>query len=222
MAMIDHKPTSIVFIGPEVPLAGTFGAWLHLHFAEPLTIHSVHTVADALAYLRSHRVDLVLVDEAAARTELRTIHTVSPATAVIGLVMQREESVLQQALRQGAHEVLCLLLSADADHLRTIERALARVNGRAGILNDAASRPCSVPAAPQLIHDLNNQLTSINGFADLLLSRLAPDDPARMSAEQISLAGKRATTLLKAHAPASPVPAAPSAPATPPSTARAA
>jgi signal transduction histidine kinase len=220
--MIDHEPPAIVLLGSEVPLAETFGAWLHAHFAEPPTVHSVHTVADALAYLRSHRVDLVFVDEAAVRTELRTIHTVSPATAVIALLMQREESVLQHALRQGAHEVLRLLPSADADYLRTIERALARVNGRAGILNAAASRAYSVPAAPQLIHDLNNQLTSINGFADILLSRLAPDDPARMNAEQIRLAGKRAATLLKTPAPATPVSPPPPAPATPPSTARAA
>jgi signal transduction histidine kinase len=220
--MIDHEPTSILLLGSEGPLAGTSGAWLHTHFAEPLTIHSVHTVPDALAYLRDHHVDLVLVDEAAARTELRTIHTVSPATAVIALAMGTDTSALLHTLRQGVHEVLSLHPSAETDHVRTIERALARVNGRTDILKESDTRAYELTISPRLIHDLNNLLTSINGFADLLLSRLAPDDPARMNAEQIRLAGKRAVMLLKAHAPA--VPASPplSSPATPPITARAA
>lgn len=202
--MTVHEPTCILLLGSEISLAETLDAWFHAHFSEPLHIASVHALPDALAYLQTHHVDLVLTDEAASRTELRTIHRVSPATAIIALVMRMEESVFLHALRQGAHEVLCLLPSAEGDHLRAIERALARVNGRTGILNPATCRPA---AAPRLIHDLNNLLTSINGFADLLLSQLAPDHPARVGAEQIRLAGRRATTLLKTHAPASAPPA---------------
>lgn len=220
--MIHHTPTSIVLLGSEVPLAGTFGAWLRTHFAEPLNVTSVHTVPAALTYLQSHRVDLVLADESAARHELRTIHTASPSTAIIGWVMRMEESALLHMLRQGAHEVVCLLPSADTDYIRVIQRALARVNGRTDILKESDTRAHELPASPRLIHDLNNLLTSINGFADLLLSRLAPDDPARMNAEQIRLAGKRATTLLKTQSPAAPVSPPPSEPATPPVTARAA
>jgi signal transduction histidine kinase len=216
--MIEREPTCIVFLGSEGPLAGTFGAWLHTHLAEPLTIHSVHTVRDALACLRDHHVDLILVDEAAARTGLRTIQTVSPATAVIALAMGTDTSALLHTLRQGVHEVLSLHPSAETDHVLIIERALARVNGRTDILKESDTRAYEPPTSPRLAHDLNNLLTSINGFADLLLSRLAPDDPARINAEQIRLAGTRAATLLKGHAPTAPA----SAPATPPITARAA
>jgi hypothetical protein len=67
-----------------------------------------------------------------------------------------------------------------------------------------------------LIHDLNNLLTSINGFADLLLAQLPADNPARMGVEQIRLAGKRATTLLKANTPTSAGPSV-SSPSAPPS-----
>lgn len=220
--MMHHAPASILLFRSSGSPAETLDAWLHAHFAEPPEVGSAHTLPEALTYLRSHRVDLLLVDEAAARTELRMIHAVSPATAIIALMVQPEPSVLLHLLRQGVHEALSLLPAAGIDHRRTIERALARVNGRTDILNDAAPRSCPIPEGPQLIHDLNNQLTSINGFADLLLSRLAPDDPARMNAEQIRLAGTRATTLLKAHAPAAPVSPPPSAPAAPPITARAA
>lgn len=220
--MSAHAPTSILLLGSGVPLAETLDAWLRAQFAEPLEIASVHTVPEVLAYLQSHRVDLVLVDEAAARNELRTIHTASPATAVIGLVMQMNESGLLHTLRQGAHEVLSLRPSAETDHARTIERALARVNGRPGILKESDTRADETPAPPRLIHDLNNLLTSINGFADLLLNQLTPDHPARMGVEHIRRAGKRAATLLKPQSPAHSVLPSHSSPATPPITARAA
>ena len=199
--MTDHAPTSILLFGSEAFLAGALDAWLHTQFADPLEIASVHTVPEVLAYLQSHRVDLVLVDEAAAQNELRTIHTVSPTTAIIALAIGTEASALLCALRQGAHEVLSLRPSAETDHARTIERALARVNGRPGILKERATRVCEVQPSPRLIHDLNNLLTSINGFADLLLAQLSTDNPARMGAEQIRLAGKRAATLLKTQSP---------------------
>jgi PAS domain S-box-containing protein len=44
-------------------------------------------------------------------------------------------------------------------------------------------------------HDLNNLLTIINGYSDLLLSESWPDDEARESLEQIRLAGERAADL---------------------------
>jgi len=62
-------------------------------------------------------------------------------------------------------------------------------------------------------------MTTINGFADLVLARLTPQDPSHPSLEHILKAGERATTLLKAHAPmsntAAPSPARPSPTITP-------
>ena len=197
--MRNHEHFSIVLLGSAVPLTGAVGTWLRAHFAEPLTVAAVHTIPEALVYLRAHRVDLILVDEVTAQTELRTIHTASPTTAIIGLIMKVDESVQLLMLRQGVHEVLCLLPSTDTDHAHTVKRALARVNGRAGLLKSGERCSDLATAPPRLIHALNNLLTSINGFADLLLTQLPPDNPARMGAEQIRLAGKRAATLLKAQ-----------------------
>lgn len=216
--MIRHTSTSVVLIGLRDPLAGILDTWVRTHLAEPLDVTSVHTVPEALAYLRSHRIDLVLADETAARHELRTLHTVSPETAIIGVVMKPEYSARLQMLRQGAHEVLCLLPSADTDHSRVLQQALARVNGRTDILKESAPRTGCEVAPLRLIHDLNNLLTSINGFADLLLAQLPPDHPARMGAEQIRLAGRRATVVLKTHTPATTA----LAPEAPPIAARAA
>lgn len=44
-------------------------------------------------------------------------------------------------------------------------------------------------------HDVNNVLTVINGHADLLLSTLPPNDPARADLEHIRLAGRRGADL---------------------------
>lgn len=195
--MIRHTSTSVILIGVNQPLTETLETWVRTYLLGPLDITSVQTVPDALAYLRSHRIDLVFVDDTAAGHELRTLYTISPATAIIGVVMKPEDSARLQMLRHGAHEVLCLFPSADTDHVRMLQQALARVNGRADILKESAPRTAIAAAPPRLIHDLNNLLTSINGFADLLLAQLPPDHPARMGAEQIRLAGKRATSLLK-------------------------
>jgi nitrogen-specific signal transduction histidine kinase len=70
------------------------------------------------------------------------------------------------------------------------------------------------PALPKLAHDLNNAITSINGFADLLLTRLPVNEPARACTEQIRKAGARGTMLVKALIP--PSKSSPSVPATDP------
>lgn len=220
--MIRHTSTSIVLIGVNQPLGETLETWVRTHLLAPLEITSVQTVPDALAYLRSHRIDLVFADDTAAGHELRTLYTISPATAIIAVMMKPDNTARLQMLRHGAHEVLCLFPSADTDHVRMLQQALARVNGRADILNESASRTAIAAAPPQLIHDLNNLLTSINGFADLLLAQLPPDDPARMGAEQIRLAGKRAATLLKTQSPGHSSLALPASPTVPSITANAA
>jgi signal transduction histidine kinase len=46
-------------------------------------------------------------------------------------------------------------------------------------------------------HDFNNYLTVINGYCDLLLSRLAPDDPDREGLIDARRAGERAATLTR-------------------------
>jgi signal transduction histidine kinase len=46
-------------------------------------------------------------------------------------------------------------------------------------------------------HDFNNLLTIITGYGQLILNKLAPNDPNRQSAEQIMKAGERAAALTK-------------------------
>lgn len=48
-----------------------------------------------------------------------------------------------------------------------------------------------------IAHDFNNILTVINGYADLALRRLSPDDPLRASIAEIRNAGERAASLTR-------------------------
>jgi len=48
-----------------------------------------------------------------------------------------------------------------------------------------------------IAHDFNNLLMVIQGYADLLLDRLPSGDPLRRNAEQIQMAGQRATSLTR-------------------------
>jgi two-component system cell cycle sensor histidine kinase/response regulator CckA len=50
--------------------------------------------------------------------------------------------------------------------------------------------------AAGVAHDFNNLLTGINGFADLLSSQMAPDDPKRQMVDRILVSGKRAAELV--------------------------
>jgi len=48
-----------------------------------------------------------------------------------------------------------------------------------------------------IAHDFNNLLTVIQGYCDLILAKMAGDNPMRTKLEQIQKAGKRATTLTR-------------------------
>jgi PAS domain S-box-containing protein len=51
--------------------------------------------------------------------------------------------------------------------------------------------------ASGVAHDFNNLLTAIDGYGELLLDDLAPDDPHRADVQEILLAGKRAGSLTR-------------------------
>jgi PAS domain S-box-containing protein len=46
-----------------------------------------------------------------------------------------------------------------------------------------------------IAHDFNNMLTAINGYSDLVLRQLDPDDPMRQNIEEIKKAGERSAEL---------------------------
>lgn len=201
--MADTDPLSILFLGPHSPLAVQIDLWLAAHFPGLLTVRITSTLPEALEHLQSQPANLVLLDlkrpDPSGQDPLSALRTASPASAFLALLSRTDDDAALDALRRGAHEILAITSSTHADACLAIARALART----GKHPPAFMRPSTASPKPdRLIHDLNNLLTSINGFADLLLTRLAPKDPARSSAEHIRKAGERAASLLKAHTPA--------------------
>ena len=213
--MADTTPLSILFLGPQSPFAAQVESWLATCLQGPLTVHLTYRLSEALEYLHTHPVDLVLLDltlqNDSSQDALRSLHAASPASALLALALQSNESLILDALRRGAHEALAIASASHPEACRVIARALARTGSPLPALMRASTEPAAPPNSARLIHDLNNVMTSINGFADLLLTRLAPQDPARPSAEHIRKAGERAVALLKAHTPipgtAAPLPA---------------
>lgn len=173
------------------------------------------TVAEALAMLQTRPVDLILLAPAApnASTDdgVHTIRQAAPHCAVIVLLPRQDEAASLAAIRHGAHETLSLTDSTEQDSIRVLARAFARVGREASMLLRPVPSIPARPAPTKLLHDLNNLMTSVNGFADLLLTRLAADDPARPSAEQIRQAGKRAAALLKSQRLLADAPSTPAA-----------
>jgi len=203
--MADTGSLSILFLGPHSPLAAQIDSWLAAHVSGPRAIRMTATLSEALEQLQAQPADLVLLDltrpDPSGQDPLATLRTASPASALLALLLRTDGDAALDALRRGAHEVLAVISSTHADACRAIAPALARTGKQPPAFMRPSTAPPASPKPDRLIHDLNNLLTSINGFADLLLTRLAPQDPARRSAEHILTAGTRATSLLKAHAP---------------------
>jgi DNA-binding NarL/FixJ family response regulator len=165
------------------------------------------SLRDGMTYLCSHRVPLIFLGLAVSDYKgldaVRALRLTAPDSGLIAYDSVVHETLRLDAIRAGAHEVLSIT-DISTDTLRLVaECAMIRFKQP---MVDAGSptavQPITVPPGiPELAHDLNNAMTSINGFADILLARLPADEPARACAEQIRKAGTRAAALVKALTP---------------------
>jgi signal transduction histidine kinase len=80
------------------------------------------------------------------------------------------------------------------DRVRERSRDLARAQEQ---LHRAQRLEAVGRLVDSIAHDFNNLLTAINGYSELLLLRLQPDDPSRDPIEQIYRAGERAAGLTR-------------------------
>lgn len=200
-------PTSVLLIESERSLALKLHDLLFGLFDESLDLAVACSLRDGMTYLCSHRVPLILisleVSDYKGLDAVRALHLAAPGSGLIAYGTVVHKALRLDAIRAGAHEVFCIA-DASTDTFRlAAECAIARTNPhQLEADSSTAGEPISnYPARPQLVHDLNNAMTSINGFADILLARLPADEPARNCAEQIRKAGTRAAALVKALAP---------------------
>lgn len=196
------QPTHVLLIESERSPAFTLQDLLLGLFHESLDLGVARSVREGMTYLYSHRVRLILISLAGSDDKgldaVRALRLAAPDSGLIAYRAIVDETVRLDAIRAGAHEVFSLT-GASAESFRlTAECAIARTTTS---LLDADSPPPeqplpAPPAIAQLVHDLNNAMTAINGFTDILLTRLPADEPTRTCAEQIRKAGTRATALV--------------------------
>jgi len=200
-------PTSMLLIEPNGGLAMKLQDLLAGHFQAAFDLGTARSLREGMTYLSAHQVELIFMNltlpDYKGLDAVHALRMTAPTSALIALSTAVNETVLLDAIRAGAHEALSITTSSAQEFRLVIDRAMVRA-GQSGIRTSPSSPVQQValpPALPKLAHDLNNAITSINGFADLLLTRLPVDEPARASAEQIRKAGARATALVKALAP---------------------
>jgi DNA-binding response OmpR family regulator len=196
------QPTTVLLIEPAGDLAATLHDELLRSLPSCVDIGVARSLREAMHHLSAHPVDVALMDltlpDYKGADAVRALRLTAPTCALIALSAGDDERPLLEALRAGAHEVLCTLSLAPRDLRLAVERAVIRAHPPA-----APSAPAARPQPPltlgagRAIHDLNNTLTSINGFADVLLARLPADDPARGPVEHIRAAGLRAAALAR-------------------------
>ncbi len=201
------SPLPILLIGSRADLMATLHAWVMDHFHAAVDLAAVSSLHEGLSQLCTYRARVILMDlslpDCGGPEGVFALRRATPTSALIVFSSTSDESILLEAIRAGAHEVL----PAPPSSIRTLNYAIQSALIRSGLLT-APARPLSpvppfaTPATlPKLVHDLNNAMTSINGFADILLARLSPEDSTRPCAEQIKKSVVRATALIQALRP---------------------
>lgn len=81
-----------------------------------------------------------------------------------------------------------VLVFRDVTHRRAQEDAARQAEAR---LREAQKLEAVGRLAGGVAHDVNNMMTVVTGYADLLLGKLSPDDPNRALVEELKQAGDR-------------------------------
>ncbi len=196
--------SAALLIESDPAIAQAFQDLIVLAYHSSVTLDVVCSLSEGLTYLQAHHVPVILMDlslpDSAGRKAVDLVRETAPASALIGFHRTTDTTMLSDAIRCGAHEVLPVI-PPSAETLRlSITSALIRATrlqtATEPVPSVDAHQTLSLPLA-KVAHDLNNCLTSINGFADILLARLSAEDPSHYCAEQIKLACTRAECLIK-------------------------
>lgn len=204
MPMPCPSSNAALLIEPDPDLALAFRELITFAYHSSVTLAVMTSLCEGLTYLRTHHVPLILMNlslpDDTGRDAVQRVRQIASSSAVIGFHRTTDATILSDAIRAGAHEVLPVI-PPSAETLRlSITSALIRATRPLTATEPAppatAAPMLALPLA-KVAHDLNNCLTSINGYADILLARLPAGDPSRYCAEQIKLACGRAENLIK-------------------------
>lgn len=197
--------TSILLIEPNKTLALKFRDLFATSFSTIPGAQMVHSFQEGLNFLRSREISLVLVDlelpDSTGADAVRMLRAAAPRSAVIAFTPSGNVEPLLEAVQSGAHELLPKVLPSPQELTLAVRTALIRVSPSKIPTEALQSPPLPIAISPasllKFAHDLNNALTSINGFTDILLSRLPAEEASHRCAEQIKDACDRAALLTR-------------------------
>jgi CheY-like chemotaxis protein len=195
---------SVLLIEPKKALAQRFQDILAKSFSTALIPQVVSSLQEGLHHLGNREIAVVLTDlvlpDSTGPDAVRILRTAAPSSAVIACTETGNTALLLEAVQAGAHETLPNVLLSPQEFTLAVQSALIRVSSsKLPVETPPPPFPIAVSPTflPKLAHDLNNALTSINGFADILLARLPAEEAPHRCAEQIKDACDRAASLAK-------------------------
>lgn len=197
-------PTSLLLIEPQETVAQHFREVLATSFPLPPNVQLANSLHEGLTKLRSHEILLVLIDmdlpDSPGPDAIRMVRAISPSSALVAFVEMGRSEALLEAVQAGAHEILHNSRPSPEALVLAIKAAFIRIqpqNTSEGVSPSSSHVGVPIPLLTKITHDLNNALTSINGFTDVLLVRLPREEAPHRCAEQIKEASDRATALVK-------------------------
>ncbi len=194
----SSRQISILLVDPNKDYARKAQGLLFTHYFESLDLTVTNSLHDGIAHLCTHPVRLILIgpvfSDHRVSDAVKALRLAAPNSAFLAYGVTSDESFLLDAFRAGAHEVTDISdITPDIFRL-AIECALARTW-------QSSTMGMTISVAPKVIHDLNNAVTAINGFADILLAHFHTVSRNRVCVEQITKAAARAPALIKTLAP---------------------
>lgn len=191
--------SAALLIEPDPDLVKTFQELIAFAYHSSVTLDVVSSLHEGLTYLQTHHVPLILMNlslpDNAGQAAVELVRQTARSSAIIVFHCAIDTTMLSDAIRAGAQEVLPVI-PPPAETLRlSITSALIKATRPLTTTEPIPSTGSSPPLSTSLTkvaHDLNNCLTSINGFADILLARLPAEDPSRYCAAQIKQSCARA------------------------------
>lgn len=187
-ASVNVKKTLLVIDDEEGPRQS-----LRMVFRNDYLVHTVESGEKAIEYVRSHPVHVAILDIRMAGQNgievLRQVKALAPPIEVIMLTAYETLETARQAIRLGAcdylnkpFDVATIRESVKrAARLREISDTIAatfdRFNALTGELQDANLREEMARTANEIyagvLHDINNPLTIISGFVEMLEMQLS-------------------------------------------------
>jgi signal transduction histidine kinase len=152
---------------------------------------------EALRLAARRSFDVILLDlslpDATGLETLRRMHEGAAGAPIVVLTGLDNDDVGLEAVREGAQDYV-VKSQAGGQLLRSVRYAIERGRLEAQ-LRQSQKLEAVGRLAGGMAHNLNNLMTAVLGYSDLLIDLLPADGPSRQYVEEIKQAGGRAASL---------------------------